>query len=110
MTNATNPFELSEEQCLLQDTIRKFAREVVAPRAQEIDAAAEYPQDMFEALKKLQLFALPFPEIYGGSDSVLASCIAVEELGRICYNTAYLLIVQWVPFGAILAGGNQQQN
>ncbi len=109
MSDAINSFDLSEEHRLLQDTIRRFSREVVAPRAQEIDAAAQYPQDMFDELQRLQLFALPFPEIYGGSDSILASCVAVEELGRICYNTAYLLIVQWVPFGAILAGGNQQQ-
>ncbi|MBV1876750.1 MAG: acyl-CoA dehydrogenase family protein [Pseudomonadales bacterium] len=106
---ALNPFQLSDEQRLLQDTVRRFAREKVAPRAQEIDAKAEYPQDMFDALKELQMFALPFPEEYGGSNSILNSCIVVEELGRICYNTAYLLIVQWVPFGAILAGGNEAQ-
>lgn len=100
---------LTQEQIILRDTVRKFARTKVAPRAQEIDERAEYPQDMFEALSELGLFALPFPEEYGGANSVLASCVAVEELGRICYNTAYLLIVQWVPFGAILYGGDQAQ-
>jgi alkylation response protein AidB-like acyl-CoA dehydrogenase len=40
---------------------------------------------------------------------MLSACIAVEELGRVCYNTAYLLIVQWTPFGAILAGGSAAQ-
>ncbi|MBV1907453.1 MAG: acyl-CoA dehydrogenase family protein [Pseudomonadales bacterium] len=109
MSLTASLFELTEEQRLLQDTIRKFARETVAPRAQEIDASAEYPQDMFEALKKLQMFALPFPDTYGGANSILMSCIAVEELGKICYNTAYLLIVQWVPFGAILKAGNDAQ-
>ena len=39
----------------------------------------------------------------------LSASIAIEELGRVCYNTAYLLIVQWVPFGAILAAGNDEQ-
>ncbi len=100
---------LTQEQIILRDTVRKFARAKVAPRAQEIDAKAEFPQDMFDALRELGLFALPFPEEYGGANSVLASCVAVEELGRICYNTAYLLIVQWVPFGAILYGGDQTQ-
>ena len=102
-------YELSSEQKLLQDTVRRFALEKVAPRAQQIDESAEYPQDMFEALTELGLFALPFPEEYGGANSTLSSCLAVEELGRICYNTAYLLIVQWVPFGAILHGGSQVQ-
>jgi alkylation response protein AidB-like acyl-CoA dehydrogenase len=102
-------FRLDESQRLLQDTVRRFAREKVAPRAQAIDETAEYPQDMFDALKELGLFSIPFPEKYGGADSVLSACVAVEELGRICYNTAYLLIVQWVPFGAILAGGTEEQ-
>lgn len=102
-------YELSSEQKMLQDTVRRFALEKVAPRAQQIDESAEYPQDMFEALTELGLFALPFPEEYGGANSMLSACLAVEELGRICYNTAYLLIVQWVPFGAILYGGNQAQ-
>ena len=104
-----NQYSLTEEQLILRETVRKFALEKVAPRAQEIDDKAEYPQDMFEALTELGLFALPFPEEYGGANSILSSCLAVEELGRICYNTAYLLIVQWVPFGAILYGGNQAQ-
>jgi len=102
-------YGLSEEQTLLRDMVRKFALEKVAMRAQEIDATAAYPQDMFDALRELGLFALPFPEEYGGANSILSSCIAVEELGRICYNTAYLLIVQWVPFGAVLYGGNAEQ-
>lgn len=104
-----NQYSLTEEQLILRETVRKFALEKVAPRAQEIDDKAEYPQDMFEALSELGLFALPFPEEYGGANSILSSCLAVEELGRICYNTAYLLIVQWVPFGAILYGGDQAQ-
>ncbi len=102
-------YSLSEEQILLRDMVRRFALEKVAMRAQEIDATADYPQDMFEALRDLGLFALPFPEEYGGANSVLSACIAVEELGRICYNTAYLLIVQWVPFGAVLYGGTAEQ-
>ncbi|MBV1930858.1 MAG: acyl-CoA dehydrogenase family protein, partial [Porticoccaceae bacterium] len=48
-------FRLDESQRLLQDTVRRFAREKVAPRAQAIDETAEYPQDMFDALKELGL-------------------------------------------------------
>jgi alkylation response protein AidB-like acyl-CoA dehydrogenase len=64
---------------------------------------------MFELLKQLGLFTLPFPEQYGGAGSMLSACLAIEELGRVCYNTAYLLLVQWVPFGAILSGGTEEQ-
>src|SRR5262245_9324941 len=64
---------------------------------------------MYDLLRSLGLFTLPFPAEYGGSGSLLSACVAVEELGRVCYNTAYLLVVQWLPFGAILAGGSEEQ-
>ncbi|MEH6404143.1 MAG: acyl-CoA dehydrogenase family protein [Sneathiella sp.] len=102
-------FEFNEDQRAVQDLVRRVANEKVAPRANEIDATAEYPQDMFDLLKSLGLFTLPFPEKYGGTEDSIACCIAIEELGRVCYNTAYLLLVQWLPFGAILAGGSDEQ-
>jgi len=100
---------LTDEQRQVQELVRRVARERVAERAQEIDAKGEYPQDMFDLLRELGLFTLPFPVDYGGMNSVLAACLAIEELGRVCYNTAYLLLVQWVPFGAILVGGDDAQ-
>ena len=100
---------LTEEQKQLKELVQRVAREKVANRANEIDAMAEYPQDMFDLLRELGLFTLPFSEKYGGINSILGACLAIEELGRVCYNTAYLLVVQWVPFGAILAGGSAEQ-
>ncbi|EFV86233.1 acyl-CoA dehydrogenase family protein [Achromobacter sp. SIMBA_011] len=102
-------YALNEEQLQIQDLIRRVAREKVAPRANEIDSSAEYPHDMYALLKALGLFTLPFPEQYGGAGSMLSACLAIEEFGRVCYNTAYLLLVQWVPFGAILHGGTEEQ-
>ncbi|MGB0555501.1 MAG: acyl-CoA dehydrogenase family protein [Alphaproteobacteria bacterium] len=103
------PIDLGEDQRTIRDLVRRVAEERVAPRAAEIDATGEYPQDMYDLLTELGLFTLPFPEVYGGANSMLSSCVAVEEFGRVCYNTAYLLVVQWTPFGAILAGGTQEQ-
>lgn len=102
-------FMLTEDQKQIQEMFRRVARERVAPRANEIDATADYPQDMFDLLRELGLFALPFPREFGGVGSSVAACLVVEELGRICYNTAYLLVVQWTPFAAILAGGTEEQ-
>lgn len=105
----TLTLELNEDQLQIQDLVRRVAREKVAARAQEIDLTAEYPHDMYALIKELGLFTLPFPAEYGGTGSMLSACVAVEELGRVCYNTAYLLVVQWVPIGAILAGGSAEQ-
>lgn len=102
-------YALTEDQRQIQDLLRRVAREKVAQRADEIDRTAEYPHDMYALLKELGLFTLPFPTEYGGTGSMLSACIAIEELARVCYNTAYLLLVQWVPFGAILHGGTDEQ-
>ena len=102
-------FALSEDQRQIQETIRRVAADKVAPRAAAIDADGTYPQDMFDLLREMGLFTLPFPAEYGGSGNMLSACLAVEELCRVCYNTAYLLIVQWTPFSAILAGGDAAQ-
>lgn len=102
-------YALTPEQLDVRDLVRRVALEKVAARAAEIDRTAEYPQDMFDLLRELGLFTLPFPPEHGGSGSVLSAVLAIEELGRVCYNTAYLLLVQWAPLGAILAGGTAEQ-
>lgn len=100
---------LGEDQLRVRDLVRRVALERVAPRAREIDRTADYPRDMYDLIRELGLFTLPFPEEYGGAHSMFSACVAVEELARVCYNTAYLLVVQWVPIGAILAGGTPEQ-
>lgn len=100
---------LNSEQLEIQALVRRVARERIAQRANEIDRTAEYPQDIFDLLRELGLFTVPFPAEYGGTGSMLSACVAVEEFGRVCYNTAYLLVVQWLPFSAIYAGGSDEQ-
>lgn len=103
-------YALTEEQEMLRQTVRRIAREKAAPRAAEIDEKAEYPEDLFQVLRQADLLGLPIPEEYSGSGGgILTACLAVEELGRICYNTAYLLVMQWAPLGAILGAGNEAQ-
>jgi alkylation response protein AidB-like acyl-CoA dehydrogenase len=101
--------QLTNEQRQLQTMLRRVADERVSSRAADIDRTAEYPQDMFDLLKELGLFGLPIKEEFGGADSLVSACLAVEELGRVCYNTAYLLVVQWSAFGGIQAAGTQAQ-
>ncbi len=106
---ATGSFALDDDQREVQALVRRVAAERVAPRAAAIDRDAAYPQDMFDLLREPGLFTLPFQAEYGGSGSLLFGCAAIEELGRVCYNTAYLLIVQWAPIGAIIAAGTTAQ-
>ncbi|MCH7570898.1 MAG: acyl-CoA dehydrogenase family protein [Deltaproteobacteria bacterium] len=60
-------FELNEEQKLIQQTARRIAKERVAPRAAEMDETGEYPHDVFEAFREIELLGLTIPQQYGGS-------------------------------------------
>ena len=77
-------FQLSDEQRLLRDTVRDFARNEVGPHAEELDRTKSFPYELVEQMGELDLMGIPFPEEYGGGggDS-LSYAIAVEELTRV---------------------------
>ena len=64
-------FDLSEEQRMIQETIRKFAREEIAPVASENDKKALFPQDLFKKLADLGFRGLPFLKNTVEQDSIL---------------------------------------
>ena len=76
-------FELSEEQRAIRDTCRDFAREVVAPAAEQLDREHRFGYEVVRGMGDLGLFGLPFPEQYGGAGSdYVALCLAIEEISR----------------------------
>ena len=77
-------FELSDEQRLLRDTVREFARAEVAPVAGELDRTKSFPYEIVAKLGKLGLMGIPFPEEYGGGGAdTLSYALAIEELARV---------------------------
>jgi alkylation response protein AidB-like acyl-CoA dehydrogenase len=64
-------FELSEEHKLIRKTARKFAEEVIRPAAKHHDETCEYPYEIIEEAKKLDLIAPAIPEQYGGAGAGL---------------------------------------
>ena len=85
-------FRLSEEHEALRKTVEEFAREVVAPQAEEFDRTEEFPYDVIRQMGEMGLFGLPFPEEYGGmGGDFLALCLAIEELARADSSVAITL-------------------
>src|SRR5215210_2463211 len=77
-------FELTDEQRLLRDTVRDFARQEVAPAAEELDRTKAFPYELVEKMGALGLMGIPFPEEHGGGGAdTLSYALAVEELARI---------------------------
>jgi butyryl-CoA dehydrogenase len=85
-------FAFTPEQEQFRKTVRSFAEEVIAPRAEEMDEAGEFPVDIVKQMGSLGLFGLPFPEQYGGGGADFTTlCIAIEELARIDSSMAITL-------------------
>ena len=77
-------FELSDEQRLLRDTVRDFARAEVAPVAEELDRTKAFPYELVAKMGELGLMGIPFEEEYGGGGAdTLAYVLCVEELARV---------------------------
>src|SRR5450759_3344042 len=88
-------YDLTEEQKMFQQSISEFAKNVVEPRAMEIDETGEFPWDMVKKLNDNEILGLPFEEQYGGQGAdLLTLCIGVEELSKVCVSTALILSCQ----------------
>ena len=87
--------ELSEEQKLLQQTVREFANTEVKPLARELDETSRFPRETLRKAAELGLTGIPFPEQYGGAGfDHISYAIAIEEISRACASTGVILSVQ----------------
>ena len=83
---------LKEEHLQVREMARRFADEVVAPRARDLDENEEFPHDLVKQMGELGFMGLPYPEKYGGAGmDYLSYAIAVEEIARWCGSTAITL-------------------
>jgi alkylation response protein AidB-like acyl-CoA dehydrogenase len=102
-------YGLPEEHALLRKSIRELAEDVIAPRAAEIDQTAEFPTDVYEALKANDMTAIHVPEEYGGAGAdKIASCIVVEEVARVCASSSLIPMGNKLgTMGMILSGSEE---
>lgn len=85
-------FELTEEQKLLQDMIRDFARNEVAPVAKALEEKAEFPVELLSKMAGLGVLGMSIPPEYEGTrtDS-LSLMLAIEEISRFLPSLAVIL-------------------
>ena len=76
-------FGLGDEIDLLRETVRAFAADRIAPRAQAIDTSNEFPRDLWTELGALGLLGITIEDELGGSQhGYLANVVAREKIRR----------------------------
>ena len=104
-------FSLSQEHLMIQDMVRKFAENEVAPRIKELDEKAEFDRHILDRMADLGILGLVFPEKYGGGGfDYISLAIACEELERV---DTFLRVIMSVHVGlcglGILQWGTEEQ-
>ncbi|MBW3581634.1 MAG: acyl-CoA dehydrogenase family protein [Euryarchaeota archaeon] len=85
-------FQLTEEEALIQKTVRQWARTTLEPRAHEMDENKRFPEEEFQDLAKLGLTGMLIPQAYGGADiSKVAMALVMEELAWADASTSITL-------------------
>lgn len=87
-------FELSEDQTMLRDEIRRFAVERIRPGVAERDKKHEFPAGILAEMGELGLLGMMVGEEHGGPGlDALTYCLAVEEVAAVCPATAVTMSV-----------------
>ena len=103
-------FGLTEEEQMLQDMVRRLAKEKIAAGAEERDKVGEFPRDMLELMRENGLMGVDFPEEYGGmAAGLLAHCIVVEELAKADMSVAIIPATQELGSLPIMLAGTHEQ-
>jgi isovaleryl-CoA dehydrogenase len=79
---------LTDEQRMLQETVRQFAKERLAPAIEKLDAEEGFHREAFHALGELGLLGITVPEADGGAGlGAVEATLAMEEMGAVDAST-----------------------
>lgn len=103
-------FELSQTQKLIRDTSRKFAKEVVAPRAKQTDLEERFPSEVYQHMGQLGLLGINVPAAYGGAEAGAVSyALAMMEISAACCSTSVGMAVTNMCAELITGFGTEAQ-
>ncbi|MEN9324617.1 MAG: hypothetical protein RL414_371 [Actinomycetota bacterium] len=101
---------IPEEYSDLRASVRALAEKKIAPFAHDVDDAARFPQEAWDALIANDLFAAHVPSEYGGQGAdALATVIIIEEVARVCGASSLIPAVNKLGSVPVLLAGNEDQ-
>ena len=95
-------YAVTEEHQMLQDTLRRFLAEKLAPIAKELDDKEMIAMDVIKEMGRMGFLSLMAPEEYGGGGhDVVGAAIVAEEVSRICAGTytstsGHVFCMHWI--------------
>ena len=102
--------KLGDEERMLVESVRKLARDVVAPRAEHHDRSGEFPHDNVKAINELGLNAMFIPEAYGGAQMSYVSYLeCVRELSKACASTGIVWATNFHAIKPLIDFGTEEQ-
>ena len=102
-------YGFTEDQEMIITTVRDMAKDKIAPRSADIDKNGEYPWDIVELYRESQILSMPIPEKYGGVGAgELTCCLVIEEIAKVCANSAHALADHWLGMEPLLIGGSEE--
>jgi alkylation response protein AidB-like acyl-CoA dehydrogenase len=101
---------LSEEQVAILETVREFADKEIIPRAQGLEHADEYPEQIIAGMREMGLFGLTIPEEFGGlGESLLTYALVVEELSRAWMSISGIVNTHFIVAYLVNQHGSEEQ-
>ena len=102
---------LSPDQKLLIQSLRRAAREKIAPRAAEADRLGRYDWEVASLLWELGVLNIALPQKFGGwpERTCHTLCLCVEEIAKVCASSALNLIIQAVGSFPLVHAGSEEQ-
>src|SRR5882672_2495950 len=92
--------DLTEEQQMIQATVREFADSQIKPIAADIDREARFPHETVKGMGELGLMGMVIPEQWGGSGAGAVSyVVALEEIAKACASHAVIMSVNNSLYG-----------
>ncbi len=87
-------FELTEEQRLVKEMIREFAKNEVEPRAKSLEEKSEFPEEIMNKLADLGILGMSVPQEFGGiKTDFLSNIVTIEEISRVLPSLAVIISV-----------------
>jgi len=102
--------DFSDEERMLINSVRRLARDKIAPRAAHYDRSGEFPVENIDEINKLSLNSMFIPGAYGGEPVSYAAYLeCVREISKACASTAIIWATNFHAIKPLIEFGTEEQ-